>query len=324
MDTKTIPFLDMSVTLEDGHFKTDLFVKSNSVCQYLLPSSCHPAHISKNIPYSLAYRLRRICSQDGDFEYRLEQLKRNLISRQYHPKIIDEAFEKVRAINRQEALKKVEKSKNDRPVLAITYHPALPSVAAILRTHWGVMTNQNADLKRCFPKPPMVAYRRAKNLKDHLVRAKISSKRRSARLRNGYAPCKRPCKNCLFSTPTTTHTCYRTKKTWNITAPINCNTENVIYKITCKKCPDFCYIGETKRRFRDRMAEHRGYITQKKDNNPIGKHFLTGHGKNPEQYLHAIAIERVLPRGKTQLRKRRESHWINNYQSVRYGANTRD
>ena len=35
---------------------------------YLLPSSCHPPHICKNIPYSQAIRLRRICSSDTLFQ----------------------------------------------------------------------------------------------------------------------------------------------------------------------------------------------------------------------------------------------------------------
>ena len=186
------------------------------------------------------------------------------------------------------------------------------------------MTNQNQNLKRIFAKPPVVAYRRSKNLKDHLVKAKISVRRKSKRLKNGYRPCKAPCKLCMQSPTTATHKCHRTGKTWNITAPINCNTQNVIYKLSCTKHPDFVYIGETKRRFRDRIAEHRGYISQKKINNPIGSHFATGHGKNPVDCLVAIAIERVLPRGRDLIRKRRESHWINSYQSVRYGANSRE
>ena len=40
--TKSISFLDTNVSIEDGKFTTDR-------CQYLLPSSCHPSHISKNI-----------------------------------------------------------------------------------------------------------------------------------------------------------------------------------------------------------------------------------------------------------------------------------
>ena len=109
-----------------------------------------------------------------------------------------------------------------------------------------------------------------------------------------------------------------------ITAPIDCNTEGVTYKLLCRKHRDFFYIGETKRRLRDRIQDHRGYITQKKDH-PVGNHFNgPGHGKDPVAYLKVVGFERVLPKGDHLLRKTRESHWINTYNAVTYGANTRD
>ena len=58
--------------------------------------------------------------------------------------------------------------------------------------------------------------------------------------------------------------------------------------------------------------------------NFFASHFATGHGKNPETYLTITAIERVFPLKDDLLRKRRESHWINVYDSVKFGANTRD
>ena len=206
--------------------------------------------------------------------------------------------------------------------MVLTYHPNLPSVAATLRTNWEVMTNQSQSLKRTFPSPPMVAYRRAKNLKDHLVRAKISSKRKSNRLKNGYGRCNQGCMLCVMSptTKTPTHSCRRTRKTWKITAPIDCNTTDVVYKLRCRKHQDFLYIGETKRRFRDRISDHRSSIKQKKDN-AIGRHFGTGHTWAD---LIPVAIERVLPKGNHQLRKARETFWINQHDSVEFGANTRD
>ena len=107
-ETKTIPFLDMSIKLDQsGQFETDLFKKETAKCQYLLPSSCHPGHITRNIPYSLAYRLRRICSNEDQFEIRLQELKNDLLSRNYNAKIIEDAFKRVREISRAEAIKKV-------------------------------------------------------------------------------------------------------------------------------------------------------------------------------------------------------------------------
>ena len=263
--TNNIPFLDLSVTINGGIITTDLYKKETAVVQYLLPSSCHVSHQWKNTIFSLAYRLRRICSSDDTFELRLKELKADLMSRQYYEKFIDEAFARARLIDRNEALKKVEsKSKDDRVVFAVTYHPNLPSVSKVVKKHWNVMVNSSNAMKRCFPKPPMVAYRRPKNLREILVRAKVSTRRRTSRLKNGCKPCHRACKLCWFLDHSSTHKCKKTGKQWKINAPIDCQTKNVIYKITCKKCDWFVYIGETERRLCDRIQQHRGYVTQKK------------------------------------------------------------
>ena len=92
-----------------------------------------------------------------------------MLSRQYQPKIIDEAFNRARLVSRSEALKKVIKPASDRQVFAITYHPGLPSVAKIVRTHWNVMTEESNILKRVFPKPPIVAYWGASLTITHIV-----------------------------------------------------------------------------------------------------------------------------------------------------------
>ena len=126
--TNTIPFLDMLVTVKDGKITTDLCTKPTSVVQYLLPSSCHPGHICRNIPYSLGYRLLRICSNRATFLEKLQQLRNDLISRSYIPIIVDQAFKRVLAIPRDEALKKVHKTGTNRQVFALTYHPSLPSI----------------------------------------------------------------------------------------------------------------------------------------------------------------------------------------------------
>ena len=92
-----------------------------------------------------------------------------------------------------------------------------------------------------------------------------------------------------------------------------------------KKCTR---VGETRREFRTRINEHRAGIRKafktKDVNHPIYGHFVTGHCKNPDAYLEVTGIERVLPMGDDQMRKIRESYWINPYDSVSCGANTRE
>ena len=306
---------------QDGKIVTDLYKKDTARVQYLLPSSCHPGHVTNNIPFSLAYRLLRICSDHSSFLKRLEELRLDLLSRSYNPKVVDEAFGRVKLIPRLDALKKVEKKPSDREPLVLEYHPGLPSVTTCVRKHWKVMTDQSKKLKRFFPKPSLVAYKRPKNIGEILVRAKVSTNRRSSRKTNGYTLCKRLCTGCTFSEKATKHSCPRTKQQWDITAPITCQSTNVIYKLSCRKC-NWIYIGETRRRFADRLQEHRGYITQKKINHPTGAHFNSrGHQLSD---ILGIAIERVLPKDDHMLRKCRESYWINQYDSTSFGGNIRD
>ena len=79
------------------------------------------------------------------------------------------------------------------------------------------------------------------------------------------------------------YTFYSTGQTSKIKSHITCETSNVIYIIQCTKC-NLQYIGETKRRLKDRFNEHRRPIM-----NPfcsytptaVSRHFLTsGHAEN--------------------------------------------
>ena len=204
-----------------------------------------------------------------------------------------------------------------------TYHPLMPPIAKIVKKHWRVMTEESPLMKRCFYKPSVISYKRHKNLRDVLVQAKLPPKKGPHRLINGFKSCGEMCKLCPFSPKGTTkrHTCLRTKESYEINSPVNCKTYGVVYKITCNKCPEFVYIGETGRPLKQRFSEHYRDASQKDETKPCGKHFsLPGHS---EINMLAIAIEQVLPKDDILLRKRRENHWINLYQAVDYGANSR-
>ena len=81
---RSTTFLDTTVKITDEGIETDLYQKPTDRVQYLLPSSCHPAHTFKSIPYSLALRLVRIVSNRDQLLVRMEELKTMLISRQYN------------------------------------------------------------------------------------------------------------------------------------------------------------------------------------------------------------------------------------------------
>ena len=325
-DTRSIPFLDMQIKInKDGYIETDLYRKESSVAQYLLTSSCHPSHITSNIPYSVFYRILRICSVRATFLERMEEMRQDLLSRTYHPKILENACKRILKLTRKEALQKVIKTseKEDKKLpFVITYHPKLPSIAGITKKHWKVMCDDSPKLKRCFPKPPVVAYKRHKNLRDLLIRSKVQSRRSSNRIIGGFKICRRMCKLCTYL-PTNSikhHKCYKTGISYDINTPVNCTTTNVIYKISCKRCPEWVYIGETSQRFCDRFTAHRGYVNRKEVDKPTGLHFnIKGHNIMD---MSPMIIEEVRPKNNPNLRLIRESWWITQYQSVEFGANT--
>ena len=76
-----IPFLDVMVSVKDGSIETDLYTKRTDKHPYLLASSCHPQDTKRAIPFSLALRLRRICSDPDNYKLRTNELVDYLANR---------------------------------------------------------------------------------------------------------------------------------------------------------------------------------------------------------------------------------------------------
>ena len=99
-----ISFLDTTVHLINNNIETEIFTKPTDSHLYLLPSSCHPRHVTNNLPYSLALRIKRICSTDIFFQKHIEQLKLQLIKRNYKITDIDRSIQRINDIPREDLL----------------------------------------------------------------------------------------------------------------------------------------------------------------------------------------------------------------------------
>ena len=77
---RSIAFLDVKVTIEEGPLTTDLLTKPTNRHQCLHNYSCHPAHCTSTIVYSQASCLRWICSNSNTYLRRAKELEKYLVS----------------------------------------------------------------------------------------------------------------------------------------------------------------------------------------------------------------------------------------------------
>ena len=308
LGTKSTTFLDTRVQIFKNRLSTDLYRKETDKVQYLLPSSSHPAHVTKNIPYSLALCLVRICSEQSYLMLRTEELRSMLLSRKYSKRIIDKAIADAVKIPRAEALEKAQPKELDRITFVVTYSPFLPSISKIIQKHWKSMT-MTPELKTIFQAPPMVAFRQPGNLKKDLCRARLPppAARHSYRLQteSGLRRClKSGCKMCSLVNESSIIASNSTSTSHVLKGLYTCETSSVVYIITCKKC-NLAYIGQTGRALKKRIQEHLQYVANNTE--ATGKHFRS-HGHSLS-HMSVQVIEQVQPESKMH-RLTRENMWI--------------
>ena len=83
---------------------TDLFAKTTGTHQFLDPSSSHPDNCKKGIPYSLALKVNRICSDNETFDKRSNNLERWLLERKYNKKMTRKQILRVQEHSSKELL----------------------------------------------------------------------------------------------------------------------------------------------------------------------------------------------------------------------------
>ena len=125
--------------------------------------------------------------------------------------------------------------------------------------------------KDIFPCVPVTAYKKDRNLSDHLVRA--SHPRTTLSNLPGTFPCKRSrCNTCKYVTKDNLTLITGPHNSIQVKDYFTCTTSNVVYIIICKKCK-ILYVGETQRRLADRITEHLRSIRINSDGFPVAKHF---------------------------------------------------
>ena len=234
-----VSFLDVNVSLtNDGDVSAGLCAEPTDGHQHLLYSSCHPLHAKGAIPFSLALRLRRICSTDETFNLRAAQLTTYLLRRGYKRSFVTGQIQRAADVPRAVALQAEDVGKPTRVPFTTNFNPSLPHISDIVKKHYHLLLSSD----RCggvFPHLPVVAFRRSPNLRDLLVSAKLSSNSTSPhpRLPSGSYRCGKNCATCPYiSDGLTNYTFFSTGETRSIKSNLTCETNAVF---TLERLPRF-------------------------------------------------------------------------------------
>ena len=251
-----VNFLDVKIFKKGNSLITDLFVKKTDGHQYLQPSSCHPYHCMKAIPYSQALRLNRICSEKETYDRRCNQLTEWLKERDYKEDVIKEQILRAKSFSRNTLLEKEDKkTKKDAMIFTLTYHPSLKGFQRVLKEAHILLT-PNLEHRNVFGNtPPMIGWRKARTLKDHLVRAKITSRVTTC---SKSVPCgSKICQVCSFINGESVFSDSENKYSFDIRAGVlNCNSDHIVYLFECKSCAKQ-YVGSTITKFRYRFNNYK-------------------------------------------------------------------
>ena len=94
-----------------------------------------------------------------------------------------------------------------------------------------------------FPQQPLVAFRRASNLKDSLVRAKLPPVEGGSV--KGFFRCgKSSCQVCRFMSEGDCFVCHSTGKEYNKGSRFDYDSSGVVYLLGCEVC-GMQYVGST-------------------------------------------------------------------------------
>ena len=267
ISTSCVNFLDLTITINLSTITTSVYYKPTDAHSFLLYTSSHPQACRDSLPFSQLLRLRRLCSEDNDFLDRAHEMLDFFRQRLYPENVLTSAMHRVLKIARQEALSHQRASSNsDRVKLVLTFHPHSSLIKKVLFRHLSILQS-DPETRSVFQHYPLVAYRRDRSLRDMLVHSRLQSNIQS---HFGTVQCGRSrCYTCVHVLQTRTVSFPKAK--FVIKDSFTCESRNLIYAITCKRC-NKAYIGETGKRLSDRFAQHLRDIRQC-SGTPVATHF---------------------------------------------------
>ena len=288
----SVEFLDMIVSIKDGMICTSLFSKPVDTHTYLHASSFHSRSTILSLPKTQFIRLRRLCSSIADYKQHAQIFTNFFVQRGYKKQALHKQAEEVMDMSRDELLTPKPKPQPDdhptRTVLSVSWHPRLHFLQRALRFTHNRFTSQFPALKKTFPDPPMVAFRKNRSLRDILVHARHQRVQQPTPSAHSLPnSCSKLQKNMSTATKLTNNKSSMTVKT----AGGSATSRNVVYAARCRRC-DLIYVGYTTQPLNERFNIHRSDITHYPDRSELPKHFHSNPSCDFDRDLELHILQR--------------------------------
>ena len=245
----SISFLDVKITIKNEMTITDIFNKKTDTFNYVPFNSCHPRHTLRNIPFSLARRIRGIVSDPALVLVRMEDMKRRLRAKKYPLGLIDEGIRLALSMSRDNILhpptKPIESRAGRESFFVSTYNPRIEDPILDIRQAVDVYNSSTAENYKIKVRS---SFRKSPSLKDLLTFQRTKG--------IGVRGCKDGCILCKEYLHTGESLNLKQGKTLSANEQFDCMSRNLLYAAKCKGCEEF-YAGETGDQLSTRFNVHR-------------------------------------------------------------------
>lgn len=280
LDTTTFKGPDF---LNKFKLDTKVFFKETDTHALLFKTSFHPKHTFAGLVKSQLLRFHRICTRAEDFKLATKVLFSVLTTRGYCRSFLRKVlktFLQVKPITVDSLL----------PFIT-TYSPSAVQMTKGIKNNFNCF-KEKTQLLRDYR--IIAAYRKNKNLRDHLVKAKVKPLSHSGPKGRGE----------FFENPLWVRNQHN-KEVFPTQKNSSVHSKNCVYLIRCIRC-GIQYVGETGNSLLTRFTQHRYNICKQKNIQiPLVKHFI----EHDWSSLRALVLQ-CNPRWSTAQRKRAEKLWI--------------
>ena len=286
-----IEFLDLEISISEGFLKTNLYVKPSNKQLFLDYNSNHPSHCKQAIPYSQALRVVERCANPEDRDDHLANLKNKFLDRNYPTNLIEQQFEKAKSKERKSLIfqNRKDKTKGDKKVrLMFTHTKTNPPIHSWVRQCKKLLVRN--DQAKEIGSRIQIGNKQPRNLQSLVGGYKKGPSR--PKTPHPDAGCWK-CTKCKVACPILKEgnkfKSTNTGKEYTIKEKLDCNSDWLIYLVTCKLCQGQ-YVGKSKTKFKLRHSNHKQEI--KKKIGGLGHHYGDGGACN-YTHLSIQLIEQV-------------------------------